>query len=152
MEKLFASLRSVAPIAKVITEKIANLINSDIANYSSNEQKEIIQATMQNLEKCYNIREDIEKEGTNEEIVSAVRKCLHGLKRFGGKYFQVQDTVESFMYAISYEGSSNNEQSEMFQISRKKIAAAKERRKVLSLYIKIQKSVSVSSLSPKTEK
>jgi chromosome segregation ATPase len=81
----------------------------------------------------------------NNKIVSAVEQSLLGLKLFGRKCSQVEATIESLLSAVSIEECGNVEIAELLQISRRRIASAKQKIKMFDDVVeKVKKKIEKS--------
>lgn len=140
-KKQYIGSKAVNQISKTITDKLVSTLDELLTNYPIIKRNQIIESSIKNLRKVYNINEENERSNSelNDKIVIALKQYLLGLKLFGGKYSQVEATIESLLSAVSVDECSNVEIGELLQISRRRIAAAKQKRKMFDDIVEKEK-------------
>lgn len=71
----------------------------------------------------------------NNKLVSSLKGYLVGLSTYGGKFSQVESTVENLLAAISVESLSNSSIAVALKVSRKRVAVAREKSKAFDTLI-----------------
>jgi hypothetical protein len=66
----------------------------------------------------------------NLTTVNSLKDYLNGLKKFGGKFAQVESTIENVISSISVVNSNSTEMAKFLNVTRRRIVTGKERRKI----------------------
>jgi hypothetical protein len=132
-KKGYTTVKSANQIIAQVTEKINELLDNLLFAYTPAKKNLIVDAAILNLRKNYGRHED--KSVNNEinfNIVNSLKEYLNGLKKFGGKFAQVESTIESVISSISVVNSNSTEMAKFLNVTRRRIVTGKERRKIFN--------------------
>ena len=128
--KDFKSSKTAAVLSRSLADAVLKVINDSLGEYQINKRKEIIECLIQSIRKQLNMNEGIKSNCVefNGKVVSSLKEYLIGLKNFGGKYSQVEASTETVLTAIIDLSLSDSVIASTLGVTRKKIAAAREKR------------------------
>jgi hypothetical protein len=132
-KKDYTTVKSANQIISQVTEKINELLDDLLFAYTPAKRNLIVDAAILNLRKNYRRHED--KSVNNEinlTIVNSLKEYLNGLKKFGGKFSQVESTIENVISSISVVNSNSTEMAKFLNVTRRRIVTGKERRKIFN--------------------
>lgn len=64
-----------------------------------------------------------------------MKEYLNGLRKFGGKFAQVESTIENVISSISVEKSNSSEMAKYLNVTRRRMVSGKKRRKIFDYII-----------------
>ena len=140
--KEFKSVKTAAVLSKSLTEIIIKSIDSTLTEYSTDKRNQIIECAIQSIRKQFNIHHKINVDDSeiNNKIVDSLKDYLSGLNNYGGKYSLVEATKDTLIAAVSVRSLNNNDVGEVLGVSKKRMAAAKQRRTIFDDVVKINRS------------
>ena len=138
--KEFKSVKTAAVLSKSLTEIIIKSIDSTLTEYSTDKRNQIIECAIQSIRKQFNIHHKINVDDSeiNNKIVYSLKDYLSGLNNYGGKYSLVEATKDTLLAAVSVRSLSNNGVGDVLGVSKKRMAAAKQRRTIFDDVVKIK--------------
>ena len=127
----FKSKRTAHILSKQIHEDIVRMINENLkSNSNENNKKEIIRAALNEVKKhfdCYESKQN-ETSDASDAVVHSAQKYLSCLRRYGGRFSQTQETIDTIITALVSNDVTNIEIEKLLCVPRKRIATARERR------------------------
>ena len=132
-KKDYATVKTANQLVNQVTESIYNSLEDTFSGYTHSKKSQIIEVVILNLRKYYKLHED--KNVNNEinyKIVNSLKQYLDGLRKFGGKFAQVESTIENVISSISVEKSNSSEMAKLLYVTRRRIISGKERRKIFN--------------------
>ena len=130
--KDFKTPITASVLSKPLTEIIIRTIEQTLTEYSIIKRNQIIEFAIQNVRKQFSVHveksEDVSE--INNKVVDSIKTYLSGLNDYGGKYAQVEATKDTLLSAASVKSLSNNDIADILGVSKRRMAAARQRRSV----------------------
>jgi phosphoglycolate phosphatase-like HAD superfamily hydrolase len=100
-KKDYTTVKSANQSITQLTERINELLENLLFAYTPTKRNLIVDAAILNLRKNYGRHENKEVNNEiNSTLVKSLKEYLNGLKNFGGKFAQVESTIENVISSI----------------------------------------------------
>ena len=135
-KKDYTSNKNANQTTKIVSENIFGVIDDLLSNYNISKTKQIIEGVIARIRKNYNIHETKNRNGiTADKIIDSLKDYFTGLQKYGGKFKQVESTIDTILSALYFKDCNNVEIAELLNVSRKRVAGCKVKREIFNAIV-----------------